>query len=96
VGGHSPWVGALGRSPWVGVGAHCGGGGACRGWGVLAVGVPRSVLSEAAAAELDLFLRPSDPSVRAPKKEEETDRGRRGRKGFQSSRMAFSRMGRVS
>jgi len=63
---------------------------------VLAVGVPYSVLGEAAAAELDLFLRPSDPSVRAPEKEEETDRGRRGRKGSQSSRMAFSRMGRVS
>ena len=52
------------------------GGGGCSLWcvgvglavdGVLAVGVPRSVLGEAAAA--DPFLCPSVPSMRAPEKE---------------------------
>ena len=46
--------------------------------GVLAVGAPRSVLGEAAAA--DLFLRPSVLSVRAPKKERGNGQGQKRKK----------------
>ena len=46
--------------------------------GVLAVGAPRSVLGEAAAA--DPFLRPSVSSLRAPEKERGNEQGQKRKK----------------
>jgi len=90
-------VGALGGLAVGGGGCSMWWWGARRGWGLLAVGVPASLGARRSS---------SRRSVSAPlrsvclstggRPKEETDRGRRGRKGFQSSRMAFWRMGRVS